>query len=122
MLIQFAGYPTVFNNTVLKRFITDLRDHPHQATPRILGTTVLMTGVAIMGNYIRNPEYFDKNGELIKVMKRENVKKVGEYWVAYKFSMKDIKKDHSTEMQLENIEFDKGLGDEIFSQRYLKRN
>lgn len=72
--------------------------------------------------YKEKTEYFDKNGELIKVMKRENVKKVGEYWVAYKFSMKDIKKDHSTEMQLENIEFDKGLGDEIFSQRYLKRN
>ena len=61
MLIQFAGYPTVFNNTVLKRFITDMRDHPHQATPKILGTTMLMTSIAMMGNYIRNPEYFDKN-------------------------------------------------------------
>ena len=61
MLIQFAGYPTVFNNTVLKRFITDMRDYPGQTAPRILGTTLLMTGVAIMGNYIRNPEYFDTN-------------------------------------------------------------
>ena len=61
MLIQFAGYPTVFNNTVLKRFVTDMRDYPGQTAPRILGTTLLMTSVAIMGNYIRNPEYFDTN-------------------------------------------------------------
>jgi len=61
MLIQFAGYPTVFNNTVLKRFITDIKDYPGQTAPRIAGTMLLMTGVAMMGNYIRNPEYFDKN-------------------------------------------------------------
>ena len=38
-----------------------MRDYPGQTAPRILGTTLLMTSVAIMGNYIRNPEYFDTN-------------------------------------------------------------
>ena len=63
MLIQFAGYPTVFNNTVLKRFVTDIRDYPMQTTPRIAATMLLMTSVATMGNYIRNSQYFDTNAD-----------------------------------------------------------
>ena len=54
LLMQFAGYPTVFNNTILKRFVTDSKDYPLQTTPKILGTTMLMTSVAMMGNYIRS--------------------------------------------------------------------
>ena len=59
VLIQFAGYPTVFNNVILKRFVSDLKNYPMQTSPKIIGTTFLMTGVAMMGNYIRNPQYFD---------------------------------------------------------------
>jgi len=54
LLMQFAGYPTVFTNTILKRFVTDSKDYPLQTTPKILGTTMLMTSVAMMGNYIRS--------------------------------------------------------------------
>jgi len=54
LLMQFAGYPTVFTNTILKRFVTDSKDYPLQTTPKILGTTMLMTAVAMMGNYIRS--------------------------------------------------------------------
>jgi len=75
VLVQFAGYPTVFNNTILKRFASEVSTDARraiagvregrispligQATPKILGTTMLMTGVAMLGNYIRNPQYFD---------------------------------------------------------------
>ena len=68
-LIQFAGYPTVFNNTILKRFITEFsplaRDKNkkyglkgnesfvHQA-PKIAMTTILMTALAHAGNEIRS--------------------------------------------------------------------
>jgi hypothetical protein len=41
-------------NTILKRFVTDSKDYPLQTTPKILGTTMLMTAVAMMGNYIRS--------------------------------------------------------------------
>ena len=54
LLMQFAGYPTVFTNTILKRFVTDSKNYPLQTTPKILGTTMLMTSVAMMGNYIRS--------------------------------------------------------------------
>jgi len=75
VLVQFAGYPTVFNNTILKRFASEISNDSRkaiagiregrispligQATPKILGTTMLMTGVAMLGNYIRSPQYFD---------------------------------------------------------------
>jgi len=68
-LIQFAGYPTVFNNTILKRFVNEFspakRDKnkkyglkynegfAHQA-PKIVMTTLLMTAVAHVGNEIRS--------------------------------------------------------------------
>ena len=53
LLMQFAGYPTVFTNTVLKRFINEAGQYPLQTTPKMLATTMLMTSVAMMGNYIR---------------------------------------------------------------------
>jgi hypothetical protein len=53
LLMQFAGYPTVFNNTILKRFVNEAKEYPLQTTPKILATTMLMTSVAMLGNYIR---------------------------------------------------------------------
>ena len=55
LLIQFAGYPTVFNNTVLKRFINEaVANNPIQAMPKLMPTVILMTGVAHMMNTIRS--------------------------------------------------------------------
>ena len=68
-LIQFAGYPTVFNNTILKRFINELspvsRDKnskfgikPNKTAfhnaPKTAITALLMTAVAHVGNEIRS--------------------------------------------------------------------
>lgn len=72
--------------------------------------------------YKEKTEYYNKKGELWKVMERSNIKKVGKYWIGLSFSMKDLKKNHSTLMEIKDIVFDKGLKDDLFSQRYLKRN
>ena len=53
-LVQFAGYPTVFNNTILKRFINEGLNNPTTATPKIASTAILMTAVAHLGNEIRS--------------------------------------------------------------------
>ena len=68
-LIQFAGYPTVFNNTILKRFLTEFspvaRDKNKKyglkynegfahTAPKIVMTTFLMTALAHVGNQIRS--------------------------------------------------------------------
>ena len=54
MLVQFAGYPTVFNNTILKRFSNEMVNSPAQAIPKVLPTVLLMTSVAHIGNTIRS--------------------------------------------------------------------
>jgi len=67
-------------------------------------------------------EFYDKGDNLWKVMERRQIKKVGKYWVSKEMEMKDLKDQHSTIMQLQNIEFDTGLSDKLFTQRYLKRS
>ena len=65
LLVQFAGYPTVFTNTVLKRFsnevATDFKQFgktgklsSFQSTPKALATGVLMTTVAHHMNVLRS--------------------------------------------------------------------
>jgi hypothetical protein len=68
-LIQFAGYPTVFNNTILKRFINELSPVKRDANkkfgltynetfshnaPKTAMTALLMTSVAYLGNELRS--------------------------------------------------------------------
>ena len=54
MLVQFAGYPTVFNNTILKRFSYEARNSPIQSLPKAIPTAILMTAVAHQMNIIRS--------------------------------------------------------------------
>ena len=57
-LTQFASYPTAFNNTVLKRFASevfrDAKDKRLISSPKIVATTVLMTATAAFTNAIRS--------------------------------------------------------------------
>ena len=57
LLVQFAGYPTVFNNTVLKNFVNEIMTNGPNGiliSPKVLGTMLLMTAVAGVGNNIRS--------------------------------------------------------------------
>jgi len=54
MLVQFAGYPTVFNNTILKRFAYEGKSSFMQVMPKAVPTILLMTAVAHVGNIIRS--------------------------------------------------------------------
>lgn len=66
-------------------------------------------------------EYYDKGGNLWKVMEQRQIEKNGEYWIAMEVEMKDLKKDHSTKTVTESIELDTGLSDKIFTKRNLKK-
>ena len=54
VFVQFAGYPTAFNNTVLKGFVRDVIRHPVANTPKVIAATGMMAGVATMTNAIRS--------------------------------------------------------------------
>tara|TARA_R100001463_G_scaffold2459_1_gene10423 strand:+ start:5709 stop:10724 length:5016 start_codon:yes stop_codon:yes gene_type:complete len=68
LLIQFAGYPTAFNNVVLKNMLRQMYRYPTVGGARVLGATTLMSGVAAITNALRsrgeslNQEY---EGEII---------------------------------------------------------
>ena len=66
-------------------------------------------------------EFYDKSSTLWKLLESRNIKKHDEYWVASEVEMTDLKKQHSTKMITEKIELDKGLSDDIFTKRNLKR-
>lgn len=66
-------------------------------------------------------EHYDKGNKLYKVMVREKIEKVKEYWISKQSEMEDLKEKHKTKMLLEDVKFDSGLSDEFFTERYLSR-
>jgi outer membrane lipoprotein-sorting protein len=66
-------------------------------------------------------EYYDRGDNLYKVMVREEIEKVGDYWISRRTEMEDLKANHKTKMIITDVKFDSGLADEMFTERYLKR-
>lgn len=64
-------------------------------------------------------EYFDKDKDYFKYADY-SYKKKGKYWYAEKVFMKDLSKEHSTEIKLTEIKFDQGLSDDLFTVENLK--
>ncbi len=59
-------------------------------------------------------EYFAKNGQKVKEAVY-HFKKVGKYWIADQVTMKDLKKQHSTELKMTDIKINQGLKDDLFT-------
>ena len=66
-------------------------------------------------------EYYDKSGKLLKVMERRTIEEVGDYWVSKEFEIHNLEENHRTKAVLEEVKFDTGLEDNLFTERYLKR-
>lgn len=69
--------------------------------------------------YPEKLEYYDQKGELFKEADY-TYKKVGEYWYASKVNMTNLKKEHSTLVELINVKFDQGLDDGMFDVNNLR--
>ena len=65
-------------------------------------------------------ELHDDAGTLVKVEEQENGR-AGKYWVPVLIRMKDVKAGSRTELAMGDIKVDRGLADEVFSQRNLQR-
>ena len=66
-------------------------------------------------------EYYDRKGALARRLSSGTVEKIKGYWVAREREMHDLASNHRTRMVLNNIRFDSGLSDELFTTRYLER-
>ena len=63
---------------------------------------------------------YDKSGELLKE-KYFFYSHINGYDVLSEIKVRDVQKDHSTNLMFENIELDTGIEDKLFHEMYLKR-
>jgi len=66
-------------------------------------------------------EFYDRKGNLVKKMTSSTAEKVDGYWISRETEMIDLTQDHRSRMILDDIEFDTGLSDDVFTTRYLQR-
>lgn len=69
----------------------------------------------------RRIEFYDKAGNLWKILELRKISRKKNYWIPLELEMKDLKKQHATRMIIENLEVDTGLPDKYFTKRYLMR-
>ena len=63
--------------------------------------------------------FYDKNGAYIKKADYSYTKE-GAYWYAKQVVMTDLRKDHSTAIEIKDIRFDTGLSEKDFTLEILK--
>jgi len=66
-------------------------------------------------------EYYDDRGKIYKTLNIEGYEQIDGYWLITKMLMKDLARDHSTRIEMENVKFDTGLSDSFFSERQMQR-
>jgi outer membrane lipoprotein-sorting protein len=67
--------------------------------------------------------YYDKKGELFKEYKANDIRLIdgANKWRAHKIEMENHKKNHQTFLNYNNFLINKGIKDNLFTERYLKR-
>jgi outer membrane lipoprotein-sorting protein len=63
---------------------------------------------------------FEKDGEVYRVAKTLGVKELQGYMTVIKSKMTDLRTGGSTTMQYSSVEYDVGLSDDVFTERYLR--
>ncbi len=65
--------------------------------------------------------FFDKKGNLYKIMKNKKVKKIGAFWIPVYITMRNVKKNHTTVMSIYDIDINLDIKNSLFTKRQLKR-
>ncbi len=66
-------------------------------------------------------EFYDRGGKKFKEAVYQ-YEKIGQYWNAAEVVMTNLKKEHSTTIQLKDVKFDQGLSDDEFTVEKLEGN
>lgn len=66
-------------------------------------------------------EYYDVQDSLYKVFTADKVNTVNGLPTIVKRSMTNVKSGHKTEVVFESISYNTGIGDDLFSERYLRK-
>lgn len=66
-------------------------------------------------------EFYDENGELLKTLQVREYGQVDGYWTVKRTWMHNVQREHSTRMELSDIEYDTGIDENMFSERTMRR-
>ncbi len=66
-------------------------------------------------------EYYDKKGELRKIFTADEIKEIKGFPTVIKRTMRNIQSGHRTEVTFKKIDYNIGLKDSLFSERFLKQ-
>ena len=62
-------------------------------------------------------EFYDEDGDLLKTLTVIEYDKIDGFWTILQTEMKNVQKNHKTEMKFENIQFNQGISDNKFTER-----
>jgi outer membrane lipoprotein-sorting protein len=65
-------------------------------------------------------EYFDARNEPLRTFTADKVEQIGKQWTVTVRSMKNLQSGHRTEVVFRETEFDVGIKQDIFTERYLR--
>jgi outer membrane lipoprotein-sorting protein len=65
-------------------------------------------------------EYFDARNEPLRTFTADKVEQTGKYWTISARTMKNQQSGHRTEVVFREVEYDVGLKQDIFTERYLR--
>lgn len=66
-------------------------------------------------------EFYDEDEDFLKTLTVKKYEKIKDYWIILHSQMHNILKDHTTDMQLENLQVDIGIPGSTFTDRMMKR-
>ncbi|MCB2195712.1 MAG: outer membrane lipoprotein-sorting protein [Bacteroidetes bacterium] len=66
-------------------------------------------------------EFYDEDGDLLKILTVKKYEKIKDYWIISNTVMKNIQDDHTTKMILSNIQVDIGIDNNKFTERTMTR-
>jgi len=66
-------------------------------------------------------DFYDEDEELLKTLRVKKYDNISGYWIILSTEMHNVQKDHRTQMQLSNVQLDKGIADTQFTERMMRR-
>ncbi len=66
-------------------------------------------------------DFYDTEGNLLKTLRVKEYREVDGYWTVTQTEMHNVQRDHTTRMELSDIDYDTGLKDDLFSERAMQR-
>ena len=66
-------------------------------------------------------EFYDEDADLLKILSIKSTKKISGFWVITQSEMKNVQKNHKTNMSLSNIVINSGVSDSKFTERMMTR-